>query len=71
MMRHSIYHFSTLRNTYREELKHEVAHDLKRRLKFNGVEPGDRVVSSIYIDDRWEVQEENTVSRFIKEYGDE
>lgn len=70
MMRHAIYNHCHLRNTYRDELKHEVAHDLKYRLKFGGVEPGDRVISSVNLGDRWEVQEENTVSQFIKQYGE-
>ena len=70
MMRHSVYHYSKLKVTYRDELKSEVAHNLKCKLKYGEVQSGDRVVSSVNVGDKWEVQDDTTVLRFIREWGD-
>lgn len=70
MLRHSVYRHCKLMLTYHDELKHEVAQSLATRLKYSELEPGDRVISSVQIGEKWEVQEENTVKRFIYNYGD-
>ena len=70
MLRHSVYRHCKLMLTYRDELKHEVAQSLATRLKYSELEPGDRVISSVQIGEKWEVQEENTVKQFIYNYGD-